>query len=72
MPRVNYEKARDEMNILVDESIRIHPIVSAEEIWKPLLGLSADTIVERIRSCESKRDVGERKKGAITNCPITR
>jgi len=72
VPKVNYEKARDEMNILVDESIRIHPIVSAEEIWKPLLGLSADTIAERIRSRESRRYVSKRKKGAITNCPTTR
>jgi ATP-dependent Lon protease len=27
VPRINYEKARDEMNVLSDEGITIHPIV---------------------------------------------
>jgi len=71
VPRINYEKARDEMNVLNDEGITIHPIVSAQETWEPVFGLSEDTIIERIRSRKVEQN-GARKKGTITNCLATR
>jgi len=49
VPKVNYMKARDEMDILRDEGITIHPIVSARELWQPIFGLTEKAMLERIR-----------------------
>lgn len=71
VPRINYEKARDEMNVLSDEGITIHSIVSAQETWRSVFGLGEDTIIQRIRSRKVEQN-GARKKGTITNCAATR
>lgn len=71
VPRINYEKARDEMNVLSDEGITIHPIVSAHETWEPMFGLSENVILERICSRQAEESHGG-KKGTITNCVPTR
>ena len=71
VPRINYEKARDEMSVLSDEGISIHPITSAHEAWEPIFGMSERYILQRIRS---RRHEGNRggKKEMITNCVPTR
>lgn len=56
VPRINHEKARDEMNVLSDEGITIHPIISAHEIWEPVFALTSDTIIEKIRSRKAAQD----------------
>jgi len=71
VPRINYEKARDEMKMLSDEGIIIRPIVSAHETWEPMFGLSEKAVVERISSRQAEQSQG-RKKGTITNCVPTR
>lgn len=71
VPRINYETAHDEMNVLSDEGIRIHPIVSAYEIWESVFGLTSETILENIRSrMAEQRCPG--KMGTITNRSATR
>jgi SpoVK/Ycf46/Vps4 family AAA+-type ATPase len=71
VPRINYDKARDEMNVLSDEGIIIHPIISAQETWEPMFGLTENVILERI--CSRHAEQSEcRKKGTITNCVPTR
>jgi len=71
VPRINYEKARDEMDVLSDEGIIIHPIASAHETWKPMFGLSEKVILQKICSRQAEESHGE-KKGTITNCVPTR
>jgi len=61
VPRVNYEKAHDEMDVLREENVTIHPIVSAQELWKPMFGLSEDAILERIRSSTAERWFGKKR-----------
>jgi ATP-dependent Lon protease len=63
VPRINYEKARDEMNVLSDEGITIHPIISAHEIWKSVFSLTGDTIIEKIRSRKAEQDHAQKKVG---------
>jgi len=73
VPSVNYEKARDEMSVLRDEGVVVHPIVSVRDVWERLLGLSENEILERIRSGAAERNFGRKEKeGMITDCPITR
>lgn len=71
VPKVNYDKARDEMNVLREENVTIYPIVSAQELWKPLFGLTEDAILERTRTSIAGRCFGE-KRETITDCLPTR
>jgi SpoVK/Ycf46/Vps4 family AAA+-type ATPase len=50
VPKINYEKARDEMNVLSDEGIVIHPIISAKEALEAMLDMSENDILAKIRS----------------------
>lgn len=49
LPAANYENAADEMRVLEDEGIRIHPIHTAAECQKIVFGIDDETIVERIK-----------------------
>jgi hypothetical protein len=71
VPRINYEKGRDEMNVLSDEGIIIHPIISAKETWEAVFGLRENAILARIRSRQAKQSHSG-KKGTITNCATIR
>jgi SpoVK/Ycf46/Vps4 family AAA+-type ATPase len=62
MPRINYEKARDEMNVLSDEGVIVHPIVSARETWQTMFGLSEEAVLDRICSRRAEQSYC-RKKG---------
>jgi SpoVK/Ycf46/Vps4 family AAA+-type ATPase len=61
VPKVNYEKAHDEMDILREENVTIHPIVSAQELWKPMFGFSEAAILKRIRNSTADRCFGEKR-----------
>jgi SpoVK/Ycf46/Vps4 family AAA+-type ATPase len=50
VPKINYEKARDEMNVLSDEGIVIHPIISAKETLEAMLDMSENDILAKIHS----------------------
>jgi ATP-dependent Lon protease len=62
MPRINYEKARDEMNVLSDDGVIIHPIESARETLETMFGLSENAILDKICSRQAEQSHG-RKKG---------
>ncbi|MGB9023797.1 MAG: hypothetical protein WCC94_10240 [Candidatus Bathyarchaeia archaeon] len=75
MPKTNYEKARDEMEVLLEEDITVHPVSSTREVWEPMFGLSEGDILERIRSRATGRESGGKEgkeKGVITDCLLTR
>lgn len=75
MPKTNYEKARDEMEVLLEEDITVHPVSSTREVWEPMFGLSESDILERIRSRTTGRESGGKEgkeKGVITDCLLTR
>jgi len=72
VPRVNYEKARDEMSVLSEEGIVIHPTASADDVWDPMFGLTESQILERIRSGSVERKFAGKEKGMITDCAIRR
>lgn len=63
VPNVNYEMARDEMSVLREEDVNIHPIVSARELWKPMFGLSENAIVDRTRTNTAERCFRQKKGG---------
>lgn len=69
VPKVNYEKAPDEMSVLREEGVTIHPIVSARDLWNPMFGLGEKAILDRIRTNIAERTSREKKR-AITNCPV--
>jgi SpoVK/Ycf46/Vps4 family AAA+-type ATPase len=49
LPHANYENATDEMRVLAEEGIRIHPIQTAGECEEAVFGLDEKTIAERIK-----------------------
>jgi len=68
VPKVNYEKARDEMNVLHEEEVRVHPVSSAREMWHTMFGLDETAILERIGLKMMQRNLGRKEKGTITDC----
>lgn len=70
VPKVNYEKARDEMNVLREEDVAIHPVASAQETWNPMFGLGEGAILERIRSNATERNFGGKEKGDDNGLPV--
>jgi len=55
VPKINYEKARDEMSVLEKDGIKIHPIKTIHDIWKPMFNLNEKTITARILTNARKR-----------------
>ena len=49
LPAANYENAADEMRVLADEGIEIHPILTAAECQEIVFGKDERTIVGRIK-----------------------
>jgi ATP-dependent Lon protease len=61
VPRINYEKARDEMNVLSDEGVTIRPIISAHEIWESVFGLTSEAIIKKIRSRKAQQEHAQKR-----------
>jgi SpoVK/Ycf46/Vps4 family AAA+-type ATPase len=49
LPISNFETASDEMRMLSDEGVNVHPVASAAGCFKAVLGLEKEGIVEKIR-----------------------
>jgi len=63
VPRTNFEKARDEMGILEEEGVRIHPIGSVHDVWRPLFDLDEEAILKKVQSNVTSRGLCEKEKG---------
>jgi len=75
VPKINCDKAHDEMRMLLEEEVRIHPVSSAAEVWEAMFRLSEGDILERVRcriTGEESVMKGRKEKGVITDCPLTR
>ena len=49
LPVSNFESAKDEMRILADEGVRVHPVASATDSLKVVFGLEKGDIVNKIK-----------------------
>ena len=49
LPIANFENATDEMRILTDEEIRIHPIATATECNRMIFGVDEPQVIEKIK-----------------------
>jgi RecA/RadA recombinase len=49
LPAVNFEVAADEMRVLAEEGIRVHPICSVSDCLKIMFGVGKEELVHRIR-----------------------
>jgi len=50
VPDANYRSAADEMKMVQDEGISVHPITNAQDGWPILFGLGSDELAKKIRS----------------------
>ena len=49
LPTANHKLASDEMRILADEGVRVHPITSFRDCTKSLFGVSEPTLIQKIK-----------------------
>jgi len=48
LPIANYQTAADEMQVLIDESVRVHPISSVTQCIRTVFGSSEREIIDKI------------------------
>jgi SpoVK/Ycf46/Vps4 family AAA+-type ATPase len=56
VPEANYRSAPDEMKMVQDEGISVHPITNAQDGWPILFSLTADELAKKIRNALVDRD----------------
>jgi SpoVK/Ycf46/Vps4 family AAA+-type ATPase len=56
VPEANYRSAPDEMKMIQDEGISVHPITNAQDGWPILFSLTADELAKKIRGELLDRD----------------
>ncbi len=56
LPQSNFKSAPDEMQMVQDEGIAVHPIDNAQEGWPTLFGLNGDDLAKKIRSALIERE----------------
>ncbi len=56
LPEANFRSAADEMKMIQDEGIQVHPITNAQDGWPILFGLTAEELSKRIRSALIDRE----------------
>jgi len=49
LPAANYEIAADEMQILAEEGVRVHPVHSVADCLKLVFGVSKEELIEKIK-----------------------
>ena len=49
LPATNFEIATDEMRILADEGIRVHPVPFVSECLKIVFGMNKDELIAKIK-----------------------
>jgi ATP-dependent Lon protease len=67
VPKVNFEKACDEMSVLSQEDVEIHPVSRVQDVLKLLLGSAENRLVARIESGLAWSSAFQKEKGAVTN-----
>jgi ATP-dependent Lon protease len=48
LPTANYKLARDEMQILADEGVRVHPVTCFRDCSESLFGVKEDILIQKI------------------------
>ncbi len=56
LPQANYKNAPDEMRMVQDEGITVHPIINAHEGWPILFGMSTQELAKKIRAALIDRE----------------
>src|SRR5690348_10053826 len=56
VPDSNYRSAKDEMKMVQDEGIIVHPITNAQDGWPILFNLTSDELAKKIRAALVDRE----------------
>src|SRR5262249_53528950 len=56
VPAVNNKSAADEMKMIEDEGLNVHPINNAQDGWPILFSMTSDELAKRIRSALVERE----------------
>ncbi len=56
LPAVNYKSAPDEMKMIEDEGLKVHPINNAQDGWPILFSMTSEELARRIRSALVERE----------------
>jgi predicted ATP-dependent protease len=56
VPDSNYRSAKDEMKMVQDEGIIVHPITNAQDGWPILFGLTSEELAKKIRGALVDRE----------------
>ncbi len=56
LPAVNHKSAPDEMKMIEDEGLSVHPINNAQDGWPILFSMTSEDLARRIRSALVERE----------------
>ena len=56
VPEANYRSAPDDMKMVEDEGVSVHPITNAQDGWPMLFSLTADELAKKIRGALVDRE----------------
>src|SRR2546422_135845 len=56
VPYANFKNATDEMKVVQDEGINVHPITNAHEGWPVLFSLNSEELAKKIRAALIERE----------------
>ena len=56
VPEANYRSAPDDMKMVEDEGVSVHPITNAQDGWPMLFSLTAEELAKKIRSALIDRE----------------
>ena len=56
VPYANFKNATDEMKVVQDEGINVHPITNAHEGWPILFSLNSEELAKKIRAALIERE----------------
>ncbi len=56
LPEANYKSAHDEMKMIQDEDVNVHPIANAQDGWAILFSLNAEELCKKIRTGLADRE----------------
>jgi SpoVK/Ycf46/Vps4 family AAA+-type ATPase len=56
VPEANYKSAPDEMKMVKDEGVTVHPITNAQDGWPILFSLTAEELAKKIRAALLDRE----------------
>jgi ATP-dependent Lon protease len=59
LPVANFESASDEMRILAEEGMTLHPVRKLTECQKIAFGVDASIVAEKIKERDSRQPLGQ-------------